>query len=236
MFARLSALCLLAAFAVPLQHGWAAEDSTAPDPDLPQAFDPSALTSLMKSPFNRVVSFEDTFMLTGIAFMEGKPMATLVNKQTKQRFLVCDEPNREGWRLAEASNTSDVYEAAVKLFYGDEEVYLHYTDVLKMPEKRSSSSSRRREVTPVDIHRLSESDYIRKDENGKSYIRGSIYLPTADRDRYYNDMSSAARDRFRDIVKNNSDNMMRYTPDQRAAYSKKAFDQALSEEKAGKLK
>lgn len=235
MFRRFSALCLPAVLAALLHRGLAAEASAAPDPDLPQAFDPSALTSLTKSPFNRVVSFEDTFMLTGIAFMEGKPMATLVNKQTKQRFLVCDEPNRDGWRLAEASNTSDVYEAAVKLFYGDEEVYLHYTDVLKMPEKRSSSS-RHREVTPVDIHRLSESDYIRKDENGKPYVRGSIYLPTADRDRYYNDMSDAARDRFRDIVKNNRDNMMRYTPDQRAAYSKKAFDQALSEEKAGKLK
>ena len=232
---RLAALCLLAAFAAPLPCVRAAEAADAPDPDLPQAFDPSALTSLTKSPFNRVVSFEDTFMLTGTAFMEGKPMATLVNKQTKQRFLVCDEPNREGWRLAEASNTADVHEAAVKLFYGDEEVYLHYTDVLKMPEKKSSSS-RRREVTPVDIHRLSESDYIRKDENGKTYIRGSIYLPTSDREHYYNDMSSAARDRFRDLVKNNSDNMMRYTPDQRAAYSKKAFDQALSEEKAGKLK
>jgi hypothetical protein len=36
----------------------------------------------------------------------------------------------------------------------------------------------------VDIHRLTEAEYTRKDENGKLYVRGSVYLPTADRDFY----------------------------------------------------
>lgn len=54
------------------------------------------------------------------------------NKETKQRFLVTGERNSQGWRLAEVSNTADVHEAAVKLFYGDEEVYLHYTDVRRI--------------------------------------------------------------------------------------------------------
>lgn len=205
------------------------------DPDLPQSFDPSALAPLVQqSPFNRVVSFEETYLLTGIAHVEGKPLATLMNKETKQRFVVSEEPNSQGWRLAEASTTNDVHEAAVKLYFGDEEVYLHYTDVLKLPEKKSSS--RRREVTPVDIHKLAESDYIRKDENGKPYVRGSIYLPTEDRDRYYNSMSSAARDRFRQIVRDSRDKMFSYSPDQRATFSKQAFDKAEAEDRSGRLK
>jgi len=237
MNCRIIALCFLALGPAWVPHELCAGSWEAVDPDLPQTFDPSALTSLVQqSPFNRVVSFEDTYLLTGIAFVEGKPLATLVNKETKQRFIVSDERNAQGWRLAEASNTADVYEAAVRLYYGDEEVYLHYTDVLKMPEKKSSSSSsgRRREVTPVDIHRLSESEYLRKDEKGNAYVRGSIYLPTEDRDKYYNSMSSSARDRFRQIIQDSRDKMFSYTPDQRAAYAKKAFDKAEAEDRAGK--
>lgn len=211
------------------------------DPDLPQSFDAAMLTSLVeKPPFNRIVSFEDTYLLTGVAYVEGKPLATLVNKETKQRYVVGQEPNAQGWHLAAASAGHDPRYTEVKLVIGDEEVALHYTDVLQAPGKKSSSSSsgsgRRREVTPVDIHKLSESEYLRKDENGKTYVRGSIYLPTEDRDRYYNSMSSPARDRFRQLVQDARDKMFSYTPDQRAAFAKKAFDQAEAEERAGKLR
>ena len=88
----------------------------------------------------------------------------------------------------------------------------------------------------MDIHKLAESDFIRKDENGKSYVRGSIYLPTEDRDHYYNSMSSTARDRFRQIVRDNRDKMFSYTPDQRASFAKQAFDKAEAEDRAGRLK
>lgn len=211
------------------------------DPDLPQSFDASTLSALAEqSPFNRIVSLEDTFLLTGVAYFEGKPFATVMNKDTKQRFVVGQEPNALGWHLAEASPSSDPRDTEVRLVLGSEEVALHYTDVLKTPSKKSSSSSssgsRHREVTPVDIHKLSESDYLRKDKDGKTYIRGSIYLPTEDRDKYYNSMTSAARDRFRQIVEDGRDKMKAYSPDQRAAFAKKAFDKAEAEDRAGKLK
>jgi hypothetical protein len=76
----------------------------------------------------------------------------------------------------------------------------------------------------VDIHRLTEAEYTRKDENGKLYVRGSVYLPTADRDFYYNKMPDAARDKFREIIRNERDRLFKYTPDQRASYVKKVFD------------
>lgn len=237
MKSRIGAISLFAIGLAWMPRDLCAGSPVGGDPDLPQSFDPSALTSLVQqSPFNRVVSFEDTYMLTGIAFMEGKPMATLVNKETKQRFLVTGERNPQGWRLAEASNTADVYEAAVKLFYGEEEVYLHYTDVLKLPERKSSSSSGKRVVTPVDIHRLAESDIIRKDENGKPYVRGSIYLPTEDRERYYNSMSREAHDKFRQVIQDSRDKMFSYSADQRAAFAKQVFDQVEAQDRAGKLK
>lgn len=233
---RAFSLLLLFIGSIGMSRSLAVHGAEVVDPDLPHSFDPSALAALVQqSPFNRVVSFEETYLLTGIAHVEGKPLATLVNKETKQRFVVGAEPNAQGWRLAEASTTPDVHAAAVKILFGDEEVYLHYTDILKQPDK-GPSSSRRREVTPVDIHRLAESDYIRKDENGKAYVRGSIYLPTADRDYYYNEMSSAARDQFRQVIRDSRDKMFSYSPDQRASFAKQAFDKAVADDRAGRLK
>lgn len=236
MMPRGSPVLLLSLIFMGMPGGPSLHGEEAADPDLPQAFDPSALATLARqSPFDRVVSFAETYLLTGIAHVEGRPLATLVNKETKQRFVVGAEPNAQGWRLAEASTTPDVRAASVKIFFGEEEVFLHYTDVLKQPEK-NPPSSRRREVTPVDIHRLAESDYVRKDENGKAYVRGSIYLPTADRDYYYNEMSSAARDQFRQVIRDSRDKMFSSSPDQRASFAKQAFDKAVADDRAGRLK
>ena len=84
-----------------------AEMPVASDPDLPQPFDSSALQAMMqKSPFNRVVDFAETYLLTGIARVDGKAMATLMHRETKKRFVVSDEPNAQGWRLAGVSGDS----------------------------------------------------------------------------------------------------------------------------------
>lgn len=217
-----------------------AVDTTTPDPDLPQPLDTSALASAVhSSPFNRVVSFADTYSLTGVAWVDGKPLATLVNNETKKRFVVTSEPNAEGWKLADATLTTDPKYSSVKLIVGGEEVALRYT----MPaasEKSGSHGSgwasrdgKRREVEAVDIHNLKEEDYIRKDRDGKPYIRGSIYLPTEDRDKYYNDLSREAHEKFLNVIQDNRNYMFKASPDERAAFSKKVFDRVLAEDKGG---
>ncbi len=212
-------------------------DETASDPDLPQAFDPAtALAPLASnSPFNRVVNFATTYVLTGVAYVDGKPLATILNKDTKQRFVVTEQPNAQGWRLASAKPTADPKQTGITVLVGGEEVSLTYNATEIPTEHKSSNSwtSRRREVTPVDIHSLPESEIIRKDKDGKPYVRGSIYLPTADREKYYNEMPREAHEKFLQIIQDNRERMFRYTPDQRASFSKKVFDSVMESSKNG---
>ncbi len=211
-----------------------AEDAPTPDPDLPQPFNTAALSSAVHaSPFNRVVSFADNYSLTGVAWVDGKPLATLVNNETKKRFVVTEEPNADGWRLAGATLTADPKYSTVKLIVGGEEVSLRYTmPATPQPSNgRRTSSGGRRVVEPVDIHNLKPEDYTRKDKDGKEYIRGSIYLPTEDRDHYYNDLSREGHEKFLTTIQDARNYMFKASPDERAAYAKKVFDKVKADDK-----
>jgi hypothetical protein len=73
------------------------------DPDLPQPFDPNTLTAVVEnSPFTRIVSISDSLVLTGMAYVDGKPVVTIFDKEAKQSIVVSDEPNLKGWKLVGA--------------------------------------------------------------------------------------------------------------------------------------
>lgn len=115
-----------------LPCGLLAGDQLPMDADLPQPFefDPQLLTEMRThSPFNRFVSVEDTIRLTGVAYVNGKPMATLLNKDTKQRFVISDEPNPMGWRLTEATLSDEPNKTEVHVAMGADEVVLHYSEI-----------------------------------------------------------------------------------------------------------
>lgn len=194
------------------------------DPDLPQPLDPSALAPLIeKPPFTRPIDLSESLALTGIAYMEGRPVATLMDKATKKNYLVSDEPNVLGWRLAEASVSTEMKLTSVKIMVGPEIVTIHYGDAQLAPTSRGTSGPSR---WPTN------EEVIRTDENGKPYVRASPYLSDADRERYYKSWSREAHDKFRDIVRGNRDMMMKASPQERASFAKKAFDKLDAEERA----
>ena len=85
-----------------------AEDQPVADDDLPAPFDAGVADQLLThSPFNRIVNPEDTLQLTGIAYVEGKPVATFLNKETKERVTVSEDPNPQGWKITEATPGND---------------------------------------------------------------------------------------------------------------------------------
>ena len=45
----------------------------------------------------------ESIALTGMAYVQGRPVATLTDKRTKENILVSKEPNSRGWTLAEAT-------------------------------------------------------------------------------------------------------------------------------------
>jgi hypothetical protein len=194
-----------------------AADAKAPDPDLPQPVDLKVAAHLLSSsPFTRPLDLSQSLALTGIAYVEGKPVATLTDKRTKQNYLVSDQPNALGWKLAEANASSELRFTQIKMYVGGEIVTIHYGDQQLAPSKGASEAARWRSLTDKDI--------IRTDEKGQTYIRGTIYLPDAERERYYNGWSRESQDKFRQIIQDQRKMMFNASHEERSAFAKKAFD------------
>jgi hypothetical protein len=194
------------------------------DPDLPQPLDPRVAAPLIeKPPFTRALDLSEKLQLTGIAYVEGKPVATLMDRDTKQNYLVSEQPNALGWKLAEANASTEPRLTSVILSVGAERVTIRYGDAQLTPTSSGRAGPSR---WPTN------EEVMRPDENGKIYVRASPYLSDADRDRYYKSWSREAHDKFRDVVRNNRDMMFKASPQERANFAKKAFDQIDAEERA----
>jgi len=136
-FLRLSAALLMPCL-------FLAAEEPPMDADLPQAFefDAKVLSDMRThSPFNRFVRLEDTIRLTGVAYVNGKPMATLLNKDTKQRFVISDEPNAMGWTLTEATLSDEPSKTEVHVVIGADEVVLHYSEIQPVPADNKSDKA-----------------------------------------------------------------------------------------------
>lgn len=194
------------------------------DPDLPQPLDPAALAPLIeKPPFTRPIDLSESLALTGIAYLDGRPVATLMDKATKKTYMVSDEPNALGWKLADAAASRDLKLTSVRILVGPELVTIHYDDAQLAPTSRGGSGPSR---WP------SNEEVIRNDENGKPYVRASPYLSDADRERYYKSWSREGHEKFREVVRGSRDMMFKASPQERADFAKKAFDKIDAEERA----
>ncbi len=203
-----------------------AEDAApAADPDLPQPLDTKALKSMLKNPpFNRVVDYTDSLLLTGVAYVEGKPLATLMDKQTKKNYVVSDVPNAQGWRLAGATVGTQLRQTQIKLQVGEEVVTIRYSDSLLSSGKPPLST---------EVKLPTDAEAIVHDSSGKTFVRSSLYLSEADRDKYHNGMSKEAHDQYRQTMRDSTDKMLQMAPEQRAAFAKQVFDKVTSEDKGG---
>lgn len=180
-----------------------------PDPDLPQPFDTSAFVPMIKNPpFNRVVDYTDSLLLTGVAYLEGKPMATLLDKLTGKRYVVSDQPNAQGWRLADASVSNQLHGTEIQLQVGEETITIRYSESQLNPGRAGQ---------PGAAASGAQAD------SGKSRIRTSSFLSQEDQDFYHNGMSKEAHDKFRDTMRSHEDKMSKMTDEQRASYTQKIF-------------
>jgi hypothetical protein len=224
-FRHLSLSTFALAAALPLCV-WAA-DVKMPDPDLPQPLNlQNAQSILESSPFTRTLDLSDTLMLTGIAYVQGKPVATISNRVTKQSYLVSEEPNAQGWRLTEAQPSSEPRRTQVKLMVGPEVVTIHYADAQLAPTTSLSKYA--------PSHTPTKEEFTGHDEHGKEYVRGSVYLSDADRDRYHKELSKEAHNKFRDLIRDNRDKMFSMSTDERTTYAKKVFDEVSAEDRKRK--
>lgn len=184
------------------------------DPDLPQPLDLEFANQLVKqSPFTRTVSFEDTYQLTGVAYVDGKPVATVLNKQTKQRFVVTEEPNTQGWALLSATPDDELEHTQVEMSVAGELVAMHY-EVLQPGNGTGGAAPNAK--------------------SGKDGGKPHPYqLLGQDGKRLYASLSREGRDKFKDLVKASQEKHPEFTPEQKSAYAQKVFTKLKATDKGG---
>jgi hypothetical protein len=204
---------------LPTLHALAAE----PDSDLPQPFDPNTLSAVVtSSPFTRMVNMSDNLVLTGIAYIDGKPVATIFNKETKESYIVSAEPNFQGWTLQEALPAPDITRSQARISIGGEIVSVRYASISAKDMKSDGKSER--------------SD--RSDRGGSSgdRFKGSSRGPSEEDRKRYESLSEKAREKLRDTMRAKfSDEKFRNAPEEeRRNIIRKEFEKIEKADKAGK--
>jgi hypothetical protein len=191
---------------------------------LPKPFDPEQLTSLIENPpFTRSVNPSDSLVLSGLAFIDGKPVATLFDTATKESSVVSDVPNAKGWTLTEAPAVTDVTRAQAKISIGGEIVSIRYNKLALTPDKL------RKERTSGDSRGGPPPG---PPQGGDGYQRSGPRPSQEDMDRYRS-LSDKARDRLREEFTKNRERLMNATPEERSAFMRSTFERVSKEDQGG---
>jgi hypothetical protein len=170
-----------------------------------------------------MVNVSDNLVLTGIAYINGKPVATLFNKETKQSHLVSTEPNFQGWVLNEALPAPDITRSRALVTIGGEQVKVSYAsltaDDMKADGKRDKGDKGGK-----------------GDGGGGEKFKGGSKGPTEEDRKRYEALSDKARDKFRDMMRSKfSDEKFRNAPEEeRRNVIRKEFERIEKEDKGGK--
>ena len=200
-----------------------AAPTTTGDPDLPQPFDAASLSAIIQnSPFTRIVSISDSLVLTGMAYVNGKPVVTIFDKNEKQSLVVSEEPNLKGWKLMEALPSSNIERAQAKIAIGGETFSIRHSvldknDLTKGKTDKGDKGSRG------------------DSQNGDRFNRSNRGPSEEDRKKYES-LSDKAKDKFRDAMREKfSDEKFRNAPEEeRRNAIRTMFDKIQKEDSGGK--
>jgi hypothetical protein len=196
------------------------------DNDLPQPINEQDTAELlMHSPFTRNLNLEDSLQLTGVAYVDGKAVATVYNRETRQSFVVSDQPNASGWSLEDVTPSTDLKSTHVTMMIGPEEIRLAYGNEQITPgsgKKGMPTANMARTDLPSGqmpmVARSSDNNHM--SPSGK--IRTSSYLGDNGREMYAS-LSDKARDKFKEVVRARFEQKPDMTEEQRNAYAQKVF-------------
>jgi hypothetical protein len=124
------ALIALSFLHAPLLLG---EGGAAVDP--PEAVGPEDFAPLKaQSPFLRSLNLSDSLVLTGFADVEGERVASILNKETKETYVVSSQMNSQGWKMVELKTDDDLEKVSAKVSIdGGEVVTVRYAEVTLKP-------------------------------------------------------------------------------------------------------
>lgn len=105
------------------------------DSFLPQVVEASDFTAVQtQSPFFRSLNLSDSLILTGVAEVDDEQVATLLNRETNETFVVSSQLNSQGWKMVELKNDPDLEKVAAKVSVeGGEVITIRYSEVQLKP-------------------------------------------------------------------------------------------------------
>ena len=119
-----------------LMPGLPAQDTEVPAPVTMAQF--SEL--LERPPFRRVLALTDALTLSGIASLPDRKMVTVWNRVTRESFIVTDQPNAQGWRLMNLTESSDLKGVAAVIASADQSITLRFDPERLTPPKLDNTS------------------------------------------------------------------------------------------------
>lgn len=199
----------------------AAKLAAPSDPDLPQPFDPASLSAVIEnSPFTRIVSISDSLVLTGMAYVDGKPVVTIFDKNEKKSLVVTDEPNLKGWKLVEALPVGKIERAQAKIAIGGETFSIRHASLSKDDFKKDGKGD--------------------KGSRGGDQSGGDRYNrsrgPSEDDRKKYESLSDKAKDKFRDAMRDKfNDEKFRNAPEEERRNAVRViFEKIQKDDQGGK--
>jgi len=203
-------LCLGLLFSTLLGHA----ETESPEVALPQPLDMSFAESLIANPpFTRSINLSDSLQLTGLAYIDGRPVVTVKDTVANKTHVVTEEPNDLGWTLVETIPGSRLDLADVRLMIDSEIIAVQYSNTQMAPTQKSGTKLAR-VPTPEE--------FTGRDSKGP-YVRAYAYLSDADRDKV-RQAPREVRDKFLQVVHDQRDKLFKASHEQRAAFIKKTYD------------
>jgi|UniRef100_UPI0037839CF4 hypothetical protein len=195
------------------------------DPDLPQPFDPNTLAAVVEnSPFTRIVSISDSLVLTGMAYVDGKPVVTIFDKVAKQSIVVSDEPNLKGWKLVGARPSDKIDYAQAQIAIAGETFSIRHTSLSKDDMRKDKGP--RPDGPPGGPPPPGSGDRFSRSNRG----------PSEEDRKKYESLSDKAKDKFRDELRQKfSDEKFRNASEEdRRTAIRSVFERIEKEDKGGR--
>ncbi|MFT5465815.1 MAG: hypothetical protein ACI8UO_000911 [Verrucomicrobiales bacterium] len=118
------------------------------------------------SPFTRPLNLAESLILAGVIKIDGRPLVTLIDQETKEVHLVSEEPNDRGWKIVEISSIDNLEELTAKIsISGSAVTTLQFDqDRVKPPRDRKAASGgghKDNRAKPTDEEKRKFSEHVR---------------------------------------------------------------------------
>jgi hypothetical protein len=95
---------------------------------------------LQRPPFRRVLTLSESLVLSGVATLPTGKMVTVWDRASARSFVVSANPNPQGWKLIDLSESSDLRSVSATIAAGDQKITLRFDPERLIPPKLDNTS------------------------------------------------------------------------------------------------